>query len=1544
MRTIRQYWIIHSIFIMLTHVQGLATSDSEGPSFILEPDSQVRFYNTSGVVIPCSATGNPIPILYWTDGLGNRLEDIPGLRYVRSDGSLIFSSFSVDKYQQPVHSTLYWCVASNRVGTIRSRDVHVRAVIYQVFEAQVYNGNVIRGNTGILRCHIPNYLRDYVTVTSWARDDGQVIFPLRSYDPDSKYVLFSSGELHIRNAQKSDSDKNYKCHVTDRLTHRSISSATSGRLIVREPETSQAPRFVHFLKNIQTKEKSTVHLSCLAQGYPTPRYAWYFSKDGRMTVVYSDKRIVQLDGSLIIQRVTIRDAGTYFCMVSNDVGQERGEIRLDVIVALKVAVHPIYQKVNSGNPAVINCSAQGYPIHSVSWWKDKRPLKADGRIMFPSPESLYIHPTRREDGGMYQCIVKNNEESVQGTARLIISAQPPRLKSHFSSMVVDPGSQVSLSCKAVGNPLPQVTWSTYHEPIQDSNRIRVGDYVSRDGAVISFVNFTRIEAIDGGVYQCTATNNNGIENHQAQVSVFGPPVIRQMKNKTVVGGNTVMINCPVGGYPIKQITWEKDTRELPLGRRHRLFPNGTLMISNIGRLEDQGNYLCKAEGKDGTIAKQEFYLKVLVPPVITPFSFPDAPREGIRASVTCIVQEGDPPIELTWLKNGAALEADGNLSVEHTNMFMSSLVFEKLKPEYSAKYTCVASNEATAVNHSASLIVNSPPRWKIEPKDTSVVIGNSVILHCQAEGKPEPRMIWKKSTGQLSVQYNTIISGARIQTLVNGSLVIHQVAKEDQGKYMCEASNGVGSSISAIFEIKVHTPPNFHVKFSSLAVKEGSDVSLTCDSHGDRPILFTWFKNHQQIQIERQQRFVLDTTSSGEITKSELTIFSANRADSGNYRCEAKNIWGSDDRSLQLQVLGIPDSPRKIQMKKTEARSVTLAWSEPFDGNRPIRKYIVHYRKENGIENQMEELVLESDQKEVAIRDLQPMTRYHFILFAENDLGRSQPSEVLSTTTEEEAPKDPPRNVEAVATSSHSLRMSWKNSALEDEQQRIKGYYIGYRLYGSDDSFIYKTVGQENNKEELDGLLPGRTYEVVVQAFNAKGAGPMSKEVLAQTFEFDPPNAVIATVMSTTSSSVQLQWTRARHDTQPVTGYVIHYRSQGETAWFESQVSGDKNTYSVTDLQCGKTYQFYVTAFNTMGKGAPSDTVSTTTEGTAPVAPSQYDLISFNSTTITFNLDSWRDGGCPIQYFQLQYKIQGQREWTVIGTKLYPEQQIVAITDLKPGTWYSVLMSAVNSVSVVEKEYRVATLTLSGATVVPPGDSSPRSRYRSLYIIVPVCCAAVVLIATTLAVFFVVCRRRTSTSSNVYEGRRSLEDTKGDIIAMADLEKQYGDTSESAYFPSPYATTRVPVFPREIMPREGAPGSRSLVRSSTRGHENNYDVPQPRRTRCKALLDQTSEPREGSGVSSDCESITNHLDGYEQPRKSIRPKIQDHCIYPNSFFEGSTSSYEVRSDYTHDYIYSPVHVVSSSVVHDSLEPSDTECDRDLTVNKGLGKCSIVRTF
>lgn len=53
-------------------------------------------------------------------------------------------------------------------------------VLYEPFDARVYDEFVIRGNIGVLRCSIPSQVRDYVKVISWKRDDGLIILQQRS--------------------------------------------------------------------------------------------------------------------------------------------------------------------------------------------------------------------------------------------------------------------------------------------------------------------------------------------------------------------------------------------------------------------------------------------------------------------------------------------------------------------------------------------------------------------------------------------------------------------------------------------------------------------------------------------------------------------------------------------------------------------------------------------------------------------------------------------------------------------------------------------------------------------------------------------------------------------------------------------------------------------------------------------------------------------------------------------------------------------------------------------------------------------------------------------------------------------------------------------------------------------------------------------------------------------------------------------------------------------------------------------------------------------
>ncbi|GBM28090.1 Down syndrome cell adhesion molecule-like protein Dscam2 [Araneus ventricosus] len=98
-----------------------------GPTFLSEPPNKVDFQNDTGIIVPCSAQGHPAPMISWTQQDGNPLRDVVGVRHTRPDGSLVFPPFAAEDYRQGVHDAVYRCVATNIVGSIISREVHVKA-------------------------------------------------------------------------------------------------------------------------------------------------------------------------------------------------------------------------------------------------------------------------------------------------------------------------------------------------------------------------------------------------------------------------------------------------------------------------------------------------------------------------------------------------------------------------------------------------------------------------------------------------------------------------------------------------------------------------------------------------------------------------------------------------------------------------------------------------------------------------------------------------------------------------------------------------------------------------------------------------------------------------------------------------------------------------------------------------------------------------------------------------------------------------------------------------------------------------------------------------------------------------------------------------------------------------------------------------------------------------------------------------------------------------------------------------------------------------
>lgn len=84
----------------------------------------------------------------------------------------------------------------------------------------------------------------------------------------------------------------------------------------------------------------------------------------------------------------------------------------------------------------------------------------------------------------------------------------------------------------------------------------------------------------------------------------GLPYIRLIPKVTAVAGETLRLKCPVAGYPIEEIKWERAGRELPDDLRHKVLPDGTLMISSVHKEIDTGSYTCWARNKQGHSARR----------------------------------------------------------------------------------------------------------------------------------------------------------------------------------------------------------------------------------------------------------------------------------------------------------------------------------------------------------------------------------------------------------------------------------------------------------------------------------------------------------------------------------------------------------------------------------------------------------------------------------------------------------------------------------------------------------------------------------------------------------------------------------------------------------------------------------------------------------------------------------------------------------------------------------------------------------------------------
>ncbi|XP_060820226.1 cell adhesion molecule Dscam2 isoform X23 [Bombus pascuorum] len=1228
--------------LALTNV-ACAEDESMGPVFVKEPPNRVDFSNGTGAVVECQARGNPQPDIIWVRADGSAVGDVPGLRQVLPNGNLVFPPFRAEDYRQEVHAQVYSCLARSPAGSVHSRDVNVRAVVQQFYETRVIDEFVLRGNTATLKCLVPSFVADFVDVIEWlAVEDGSTYSANSQEEKDGKYLVLPSGELHIRDVGPEDGYKTYQCRTKHRLTGETRLSATKGRLVITEPVASTKPKFP-MTENSRTYTTYTVRrelpltLPCPAQAFPVPVFRWYKFIEGssRRQPVQLNERVRQVSGTLIIREARVEDSGKYLCIVNNSVGGESVETVLTVTAPLAAEIEPNTQTIDFGRPATFTCNVRGNPIKTISWLKDGKPLGLEEPV-------LRIDSVKKEDKGMYQCFVRNDQESAQATAELKLGGrfEPPQIRQAFAEETLQPGPSMFLKCVASGNPTPEITWELDGKRLSNTERLQVGQYVTVNGDVVSHLNISSIHTNDGGLYKCIAASKVGSAEHSARLNVYGLPFIRHMDKKAIVAGETLRVTCPVAGYPIESIVWERDTRVLPINRKQKVFPNGTLIIENVERMSDQATYTCVARNAQGYSARGTLEVQVMVAPQIAPFTISDEPANwGEAVSAVCTVVKGDLPIEVAWALNGEPItnKNHGDITIQSTGKRVSLMTIEAVSGRHAGEYTCTASNAAGATSYSASLAVNVPPRWILEPTDKAFAQGSDARVECKADGFPKPQVTWKKAAGDTPGDYTDLKLSNPDISVEDGTLSINNIQKTNEGYYLCEAVNGIGAGLSAVIFISVQAPPHFEIKLKNQTARRGEPAVLQCEAQGEKPIGILWNMNNKRLDPKSDSRYTIREEILANGVLSDLSIKRTERSDSALFTCVATNAFGSDDTSINMIVQEVPEVPYGLKVLDKSGRSVQLSWAAPYDGNSPIKRYVIEYKISKGSwETDIDRVLVPGSQQNVAgVFNLRPATTYHLRIVAENEIGASDPSDTVTIITAEEAPSGPPTSVRVDALDQHTLKVTWKPPPREDWNGEILGYYVGYKLSSSSD-YIYETVdfSKEDGKEhhlQIMNLKTYTQYSVVVQAFNKVGSGPMSEERRQHTAEGvpeQPPHDTTCTTL--TSQTIRVSWMSPPLSAANgvITGYKVIYGPSD--TWYDENTKDTKITSSSETILHGlkkyTNYTMQVLAFTSGGDGVKSAPIHCQTEQDAPEAPIAIKALVMSAESI---LVSWRPPSQP---------------------------------------------------------------------------------------------------------------------------------------------------------------------------------------------------------------------------------------------------------------------------------------------------------------------------
>ncbi|XP_047937531.2 sialoadhesin [Anser cygnoides] len=686
--------------------------------------------------------------------------------------------------------------------------------------------------------------------------------------------------LEIRGVRPQDGGQ-YRCTATNAL----------GNASATQPFVTHTAR-VLIQPSAEVREGEAVTLSCEVLGDAGPAtFTWY--RNGRWLREGAEP-------ALSFPAVRSADAGAFQCLA-----QGSGHSHTSAAVPLRVLFPPRQPVMSSlletqgGQLGIIQCTVESDPEANLTLWRGDEALACtQGCPPAPSPRlqatasynslRLELRDVVLEDEGTYVCRAGNTQGNA--STSMAFSAETARAVVSPSSRVLE-GSAANLTCQVSSDSrtLPNVTW------YRNGQRLPQGP----DASLV----LRRVASGDAGLYHCTAATERSSRSSAAVLlDVLYPPRDPQLTAflETQRGQLAIFEGSVASNPPAQLALYRGEELVASSSAGHSTNPRVSATAApNALRVEvrdvtlaDEGTYRLAATNAHGTVSQHLYFRVQAARVLVTPSA---EVLEGDDVSLTCeVLGELQADAVFSWYKDSKHVQDSPGRVLE----------LPHVTSDAAGSYHCKAHGPAgtgASVSPAVSLRVLYPPRVPVLSSFLETPGGRRGVLQCRVDSSPPAQLeLFKDGALVASSALPAPATSPRLSvTAATNSLQVSigDVLLEDEGKYVCAASNAYGNaSTTANF-----TAGTARVWISpSPEVREGDAVTLTCavDSAAQEALTYTWYKNKVWL-------------SSG--TAPHIVFPSVVAADAASYHCAVQSPAGT--RSVAPSTLSVLYPPRNMQLK-----------------------------------------------------------------------------------------------------------------------------------------------------------------------------------------------------------------------------------------------------------------------------------------------------------------------------------------------------------------------------------------------------------------------------------------------------------------------------------------------------------------------------------------------------------------------------------------------------------------------------------------------------